>query len=74
MANYTQEQWNAKKGELMEKCFDGFAELGLHGTGIRTPAKQKFFKGLNERYTEYAKSLELKLGFLTKKSHRSFSF
>ena len=46
----------------MEKCFDGFAELGLHGTGIRTPAKQKFFKGLNERYTEYAKSLEPKLG------------
>ena len=39
MANYTQEQWNAKKVELMEKCFDDFAELGLHGTGIRTPAK-----------------------------------
>lgn len=35
MANYTEEQWNAKKNELMEKCFNAFAELGLHGTGIR---------------------------------------
>ena len=39
MANYTEEQWNAKKVALMETCFDGFAELGLHGTGIRTLAK-----------------------------------
>ena len=39
MANYTEEQWNAKKVELMERCFNGFAELGLHGTGIRTLAK-----------------------------------
>ena len=39
MANYTQEQWNAKKIELMETCFNGFADLGLHGTGIRTLAK-----------------------------------
>ena len=39
MVHYTQEQWNTKKVELMEKCFDGFAELGLHGIGIRTPAK-----------------------------------
>lgn len=36
MANYTEQQWNDKKVALMEKCFDGFAELGLHGTGIRT--------------------------------------
>lgn len=35
MANYTEEQWNAKKVDLMEKCYDAFAELGLHGTGIR---------------------------------------
>lgn len=35
MANYTEEQWNAKKIDIMEKCFDAFAELGLHGTGIR---------------------------------------
>ena len=27
------------KNELMETCFNGFAELGLHGTGIRTLAK-----------------------------------
>ncbi|MGN1307852.1 MAG: TetR/AcrR family transcriptional regulator [Faecousia sp.] len=127
----------------MEKCYNGFAELGLHGTGIRTLAKycgynatmiytyfkdlddliiqsteycmsrveadfmakaptdvedlwrfideipywtaekhgkkyrlmyqvythpkyreygQKFFEGVNRRYTEYAKSLEGKLG------------
>ena len=39
MANYTEEQWNAKMVALMETCFDGFAELGLHGTGIRTLAK-----------------------------------
>ena len=143
MANYREEQWNAKKTALMEKCYDGFAELGLHGTGIRTLAKhcgynatmiytyfndlddlilqsteycmsrveadfmakapkdvedlwrfideipywtaekhgkkyrlmyqvythpkyrkygQKFFEGVNQRYTEYAKSLEGKLG------------
>ena len=39
VANYTPEQWNSKKQELMIACFDGFAELGLHGTGIRTLAK-----------------------------------
>lgn len=35
MANYTDEQWNANKVAIMEKCFTGFTELGLHGTGIR---------------------------------------
>ena len=40
MANYTQEQWNAKKEELMEQCFDCFARHGLHGTGIRILAKE----------------------------------
>ena len=39
MANYTKEQWNAKKEALMEKCYDCFAEYGLHGTGIRALAK-----------------------------------
>ena len=39
MANYTEKQWNAKKIELMEKCYSGFADLGLHGTGIRGLAK-----------------------------------
>ena len=32
MANYTDEQWNANKVAIMEKCFTGFTELGLHGT------------------------------------------
>ena len=31
VANYTEAQWNDKKIELMEKCFNGFAELELHG-------------------------------------------
>ena len=143
MANYTEAQWNAKKAALMEKCYNGFADLGLHGTGIRVLAKhcgynasmiytyfedlddliiqsteycmskveddfmakapanvedlgrfieeipywtakehgkkyrlmyqvythpkymaygRKFFEGVNQRYTEYAKSLEGKLG------------
>lgn len=38
MANYTEEQWNAKKTEIMEKCFEAFTELGLHGTGLRSIA------------------------------------
>ena len=143
VANYTEDQWNAKKVELMEKCFNGFAELGLHGTSIRVLGRhcgcnasmiytyfedlddlivqstehcmskveqdfiakapnniedlwlfideipywtaekhgkkyrlmyqvythpkyreygQKFFQGVDQRYTEYAKSLESKLG------------
>ena len=40
MANYTEEQWSAKKVELMEKCFDCFAKHGLHGTGIRILARE----------------------------------
>lgn len=39
MANYTEKQWNEKKTSLMERCYNGFAELGLHGTGIRALAK-----------------------------------
>ncbi len=39
MPNYTTEQWNAKKESLMEKCYDCFAEYGLHGTGIRALGK-----------------------------------
>lgn len=143
MANYTKEQWNAKKEVLLKGCFDCFAEYGLHGTGIRALAAhcgcttnmlytyfnnidemivesteygmtkvedefmakaptdvedlwrfideipywtaenhgkkyrimyqvythpkyreygQEFYKGVDERYTEYAKSLEPKLG------------
>ena len=33
MAHYSPENWNANKVALMEKCFNGFTELGLHGTG-----------------------------------------
>ena len=68
MANYTEEQWNEKKTELMEKCFNGFAELGLHGTGIRSLAKHcgyntsmiyTYFKDLDDiitQSTEYCMS------------------
>ena len=65
MANYTKEQWNAKKVQLMEKCYDGFAELGLHGTGVRALAQYcgyttsmiyTYFKNLDDlivQSTEY---------------------
>ncbi len=65
MANYTQEQWQARKVELMEKCFDCFAEHGLHGTGIRVLASEcgfnhtklyTYFKDLDDliiQSTEY---------------------
>lgn len=39
MANYTEAQFLKKKTDLMEKCYNCFAEEGLHGTGIRTLAK-----------------------------------
>ena len=39
MPNYTKEQWNTKKEVFLEKCFDCFAEYGLHGTGVRALAK-----------------------------------
>lgn len=39
MPIYTEEHRNAIKVELMEKCYAGFAELGLHGTGLRALAK-----------------------------------
>lgn len=35
MPNYTKEQRNGIKTNLMEKCFECFSECGLHGTGIR---------------------------------------
>ena len=44
MANYTEEQWYARKVELMEKCFDCFAERGLHGTGIRVLASESIIQ------------------------------
>lgn len=68
MANYTKEQWEEKKIGLMEKCFDCFAENGLHGTGIRALAKHSgctsnmlytYFKDLDDliiQSTEYCMS------------------
>ena len=120
----TEEQHNARKREMMEKCFECYAENGLTGTGIKALAAacgcttgnlysyfssvdeliiestaycmekveddfmemaptdpkdvvrfvkevpywtakkhgKKFFEGVNERYTEYAKRLEPKIG------------
>ena len=68
MANYTEEQWNANKAELMEKCYDCFAEHGLYGTGIRVLANEcgfnhtklyTYFKDLDDliiQSTEYCMS------------------
>ena len=120
----TEQQHNARKREMMEKCFECYAENGLTGTGIKALADacgctkanlysyfknldeliiestaycmekveddfmemaptdpkdvvrfvkevpywtakkhgKKFFEGVNERYTEYAKRLEPKIG------------
>lgn len=57
MANYTEEHWNEKKIEIMEKCYDGFVDLGLHGTSLRaivkhcgysTSAVYTYFKDLDD--------------------------
>lgn len=68
MANYTQQQWEANKAELMEKCYECFAEHGLHGTGIRILASEcgfnhtklyTYFKDLDDliiQSTEYSMS------------------
>ena len=37
--NATLEQHNAKKEEMMVKCFDCYAENGLTGTGIKALAE-----------------------------------
>lgn len=39
MPALSEEKFLAKKTELMEKCYDCFAENGLNGTGIRTLGK-----------------------------------
>ena len=36
----TERQHNDRKKEIMEKCFDCYAENGLTGTGIKTLAKE----------------------------------
>ena len=68
MPNYTKEQWNTKKEVFLEKCFDCFAEYGLHGTGIRALGKHcgctsnmlyTYFENLDDRIiksTEYCMS------------------
>ena len=39
MAQFNEEKHNIKKAELMEKCFECYAESGLTGTGIKVLAK-----------------------------------
>lgn len=68
MAVYTKEQFLEKKIYLMEKCFECFAENGLHGTGIRALAKHSgctanmlytYFENLDDlivQSTEYCMS------------------
>lgn len=68
LATYTKEQYTAKKIDLMKKCFDCFAEKGLHGTGIRTLGKEcnfnpamiyTYFKDMDDliiQSTEYCMS------------------
>ena len=36
----TEEQHNARKREMMEKCFECYAENGLTGTGIKALAEK----------------------------------
>lgn len=68
MAIYTKEQYETKRNNLMEKCYDCFAEYGLHGTGIRALAKHSgctsnmlytYFENLDDiiiQSTEYCMS------------------
>ena len=68
VANDTKAPWNAKKNELMGKCYNGFADLGLHGTTIRPLAEHcgynktmiyTYFKDFDDRIiqsTEYCMS------------------
>lgn len=68
VAIYTEEQWNAKKVEIMERCYNGFADLGLHGTGLKaltnycgytTSMIYTYFEGLDDliiQSTEYCMS------------------
>ena len=39
MRTVNEEARRAKQIEMMEKCFEGFSEMGLHGTGIRALAR-----------------------------------
>ena len=56
MANYTKEHFEAKKEEIMIKCYDCFTENGLYGTGIRTLGK---YCGINHAvFYTYFKDLD----------------
>ena len=57
----TEQQHNARKREMMEKCFDCYAENGLTGTGIKALADAcgctkanlySYFKNLDELIIE----------------------
>ena len=57
----TEQQHNARKKEMMEKCFDCYAENGLTGTGIKALADAcgctkanlySYFKNLDELIIE----------------------
>lgn len=57
----TERQHNDRKKEIMEKCFDCYAENGLTGTGIKTLAREcgctsgtlyVYFKNLDELIVE----------------------
>lgn len=57
----TERQRNERKKEIMEKCFDCYAENGLTGTGIKTLAHEcgctsgtlyVYFKNLDELIVE----------------------
>ena len=53
MENYSEEQWNAKKAALMYQVYT-HPKYREHG--------KRFFAGVDQRYTEYAKGLAPKLG------------
>ena len=57
----TEQQHNDRKKEIMEKCFECYAENGLTGTGIKTLAEKcgcasgtlyVYFKNLDELIIE----------------------
>ena len=58
---HTEQQHNEKKKEIMEKCFECYAENGLTGTGVSALAKAcgctkgnlyAYFKSLDELIIE----------------------
>ena len=74
MRTVNEEARKAKQIEIMEKCFDCYAEGGLSAVGVKAVAKAcgcnvaslyQYFDNLDDlivQATEYAKSLEPKFG------------